>query len=185
MVYTCSPSNWLCLLLSSPRIIFIYFPRLLHFTCLIYHTVTYPGFAWLKRRVLDLMIEFNGPSYSWLQQFTNHYLTHCHLLPTGRSTGTIPTSNWTELHCQFKSKLCYDRRYSRPVCLGIKHPSGAYDQIFITVNQLRVCWCGVLSLTRGPVCRLPDSVGFSLYNLASDNSTENICCLTVDIREQT
>jgi hypothetical protein len=43
---------------------------------------------------------------------------------------------------------------SRPVCLGIKHPSGAYDQIFITVKQLRVCWCGVLSLTRGRVCRL-------------------------------
>jgi hypothetical protein len=25
----------------------------------------------------------------------------------------------------------------------------AYDQIHITVRQLRVCWCGVLSLTRG------------------------------------
>jgi hypothetical protein len=43
---------------------------------------------------------------------------------------------------------------SRLICLGIKHPSGAYDQIFITVRQLRVCWCGALSLTRGRVCRL-------------------------------
>jgi hypothetical protein len=43
---------------------------------------------------------------------------------------------------------------SRPLCLGIKHPSGAYDQTFITVRQLRVCWCGALSLNRGRVCRL-------------------------------
>jgi hypothetical protein len=35
-----------------------------------------------------------------------------------------------------------------------KVPSGAYDQIFITVRQLLVCWCGALSLTRGRVCRL-------------------------------
>jgi hypothetical protein len=42
----------------------------------------------------------------------------------------------------------------RPVCLGINHPSGAHDQIFITVTQLRVCWFGALSLMRGRVCPL-------------------------------
>jgi hypothetical protein len=44
---------------------------------------------------------------------------------------------------------------SRPVCLGVKHPSGAYDQILITVRRLRVCGCAAFSLTRGRVCRLP------------------------------
>jgi hypothetical protein len=63
-----------------------------------FNIVTCLGFAWLIRRGLDLMIEFIGPLYNWLQQFTNHYLTHCQLLPTGHSTGTILTSNWTELH---------------------------------------------------------------------------------------
>jgi hypothetical protein len=43
---------------------------------------------------------------------------------------------------------------SRPLCLGIKDRSRAYDQIFITVRHLRVCWYAVLSLTRGRVCRL-------------------------------
>jgi hypothetical protein len=44
---------------------------------------------------------------------------------------------------------------SRPVCLVIKHSSVAYDQIFIIVSQLRVCWFGAPSLTRWRLCRLP------------------------------
>jgi hypothetical protein len=46
---------------------------------------------------------------------------------------------------------------TRPVYLGIKHPSGAGYQIFITVRQLQACWCGALSLTRGRVCCLSES----------------------------
>jgi hypothetical protein len=35
-----------------------------------------------------------------------------------------------------------------------KAPIWGYDQIFITVRQLHVCWCGVFCLSRGRVCRL-------------------------------
>jgi hypothetical protein len=42
----------------------------------------------------------------------------------------------------------------RPVSLGIKHQSGVYDQIFISLCQLRSCFCGAPSLTRGLVCLL-------------------------------
>jgi hypothetical protein len=41
-----------------------------------------------------------------------------------------------------------------PVCLGVKHPSGAYDQICISARQMRVCSYGALSPTRERVCRL-------------------------------
>jgi hypothetical protein len=43
---------------------------------------------------------------------------------------------------------------SRPVYLGIKHSSGTYDQISISLWQLRSCFCGAPSLTRGRVCLL-------------------------------
>jgi hypothetical protein len=50
---------------------------------------------------------------------------------------------------------------SRPVCLEIKHHFGTYDQIFIIVWQLRVCWFGAASLTWGRVCRLQLLLGLA------------------------
>jgi hypothetical protein len=45
---------------------------------------------------------------------------------------------------------------NRPVCLGVKLPSAAYDEILVTVRELRVLMWGTLSLslTRGRVFHL-------------------------------
>jgi hypothetical protein len=68
---------------------------------------------------------------------------------------TVNAWNLTCLVVKVKVKVNVILRptVSRPVSLGVQHPSGAYDRIFITVRQLRVCWCGALSLTRELVCR--------------------------------
>jgi hypothetical protein len=49
---------------------------------------------------------------------------------------------------------------SQPVCLGTKHPFGAYNQILIIVWQLQLCWFGTPSLTRR-VCRLQLLLAFA------------------------
>jgi hypothetical protein len=58
------------------------------------------------------------------------------------------------LPAQFKVEVVLRLTVSQPVYLGVKPPSGAQDQICITVRLLRVCWCGAPSPTRRRVCRL-------------------------------
>jgi hypothetical protein len=59
-----------------------------------------------------------------------------------------------KLDSTVKVKVMLQPTVSQPLCLAIKHPSGVYDNILITVRELRVCCCGALSLTRGRVCIL-------------------------------
>jgi hypothetical protein len=50
---------------------------------------------------------------------------------------------------------------SRPVYLGVRHPSGAHDQIPITVGQLRASWSSAPSLTKGWVYSLQLLLGLA------------------------
>jgi hypothetical protein len=74
-----------------------------------------------------------------------------------------PTNYFSSLHStelvkvKVKVKVMLRTMVSRPVCLGIKHPFEAYDQIVITVWRWQAFCCGALSLTRGRVCHLPES----------------------------
>jgi hypothetical protein len=63
---------------------------------------------------------------------------------------------WTMFLSRLNNDSSQSQNYTdrRSVCLGIKHSSGAYDQIFITVRQLEAYSCGALSLTRGRIYRL-------------------------------
>jgi hypothetical protein len=68
-----------------------------------------------------------------------------------RGSGTLLSLSVSMCKLSRSLSLMLRPTVSRPVRHGIEHPSGAYDKIFITVRQLRVCWSGAFSLTRGRV----------------------------------
>jgi hypothetical protein len=101
------------------------------------------------------------------QQFDNHLYGLTSRLP---ATSYQPPSLLTAVSILSRQvKLCYDRR-SVGQCLDVRHPTGANDQILITVGQLEVCQCGTPSMTRRRVCTLQLLLGLvSTVILASES----------------
>jgi hypothetical protein len=84
---------------------------------------------------------------SLLLRLTWFWYANRRLLQLPLSLLGMTNAEWRMNASRIASSLMLRPTVSRPVCLGVKYPSGSYDQIFITVRQLRVCWCGALSLS--------------------------------------
>jgi hypothetical protein len=81
----------------------------------------------------------------WESSYHRHNLYFC-------GTGSLQnlTTGWL-----VKVKVILRPTIRRPVCLGVRHPSGTRDQFIsflqLFFRRLRICWCGVSSLTIGRV----------------------------------
>jgi hypothetical protein len=71
-------------------------------------------YAWLIRRILDLIIEFIGPLYNWLKQFANYCLTHSHLLRF--DTPLLRCTPFSSSDCALLQLLCTDPKENTVFC---------------------------------------------------------------------
>jgi hypothetical protein len=100
----------------------------------------------------------------------------CLATPHGRNSWSLPTD------CRSQRHLCYDRRsVGQPILVSSPiwgpRPEFCY-------RQLRVCWCGALSLTREWVCHLQLLLVLaSTFILASESGGTHDHILLSQIRD--
>jgi hypothetical protein len=82
-----------------------------------------------------------------------HSLLDCQCLPLWWMTNNESLlTHWASLRSRSQSHIATDgQSISKSWC---RAPPGTHDQIFFTVWQLRSCFCGAPSLTRGRACLL-------------------------------
>jgi hypothetical protein len=72
--------------------------------------------------------------------------------------GILTRLHMDTTHVEVEVEVNLRPTVSRPVCPGVRRPSGTYDQFFfrheISCTQLRLCCFVAPSLTRGLVCNL-------------------------------
>jgi hypothetical protein len=83
--------------------------RISHVLPIEYH-VTYPELSWLKRQGLDMMIEFIGLLYNWLQQFT----THWHSVIFLYWTLSLQLNSWNQSQLS-RAGRCGEEKYLLPL----------------------------------------------------------------------
>jgi hypothetical protein len=103
-----------------------------------YYIITYSGLAWL------IIMGSSLDDWVYWHFFTitvNYNSSYFQLLLNDVClTNLTEKISWIQSQIQSQSYVTTDgQSVSRSFCLGDKHPSGAYDQIFITVRQLQVC----------------------------------------------
>jgi hypothetical protein len=72
--------------------------------------------------------------------------------PVIETRATVEVFDPVSTQVKVKVKVTLRLTVGQSVSLGVKPPSGAHNQIFITVWQLRSCFCGAPCLSRGRVC---------------------------------